>query len=477
MSNIKQQVISGMKWSASAKLFTQVFSWISTFYVIRLLTPEDYGLVALATVFFTLITLVTNNGIINAIVQKKIKDSERRSALFTVSLGMNALLSAAMIGAAEPIASYYENVEIVPVLLFLGVINPLMSLSVIPQAALQTEMRFKARAIVETAAGFIAALVAFTLAHMGFGVWALLISSAAMMTIRIIGLHIAAGATYRCTLNFNGIGNSLKYALQAQLGGIMWFVYNRADTVIIAKGLGVDRAGIYNVASEIASIPMTKINAIINEVAFSAFSKTNDDHNAMVYYLGYALRVMSIFTFPVFAGLSVISEPLVITVLGEKWREASAVILILAWVFPLRMQATVLGNFIMAKGDAKFSLVNAAITCTILLSSITVGVQFGIYGAAYAWVVGFSLAYLCIVLRASRRYNLPIKTFTQWVPVAGVSVVMWCGVYAMQSWLTSAYSIAPWLELAISVITGAIIAGPVLLKLYWKDIKGVVKAH
>ena len=199
MSNIKQQVISGMKWSASAKLFTQVFSWISTFYVIRLLTPEDYGLVALATVFFTLITLVTNNGIINAIVQKKIKDSERRRALITVSLGMNALLSAAMIGAAEPIASYYENVEIVPVLLFLGVINPLMSLSVIPQAALQTEMRFKARAIVETAAGFIAALVAFTLAHMGFGVWALLISSAAMMTIRIIGLHIAAGATYRCT--------------------------------------------------------------------------------------------------------------------------------------------------------------------------------------------------------------------------------------------------------------------------------------
>lgn len=475
MDGLKHQVIHGLKWSAAAKLFTQLFSWVSTFYVIRLLTPEDYGLVALATVFFTLITLITNNGLINALVQRQVKDIERRSALFTVSLIANSILSGLIIFLASPIADFYDNQALVPVLLFLAIINPIMSLTVVPQATLQVNMQFKARAMVETAAGFASAITAFTLAHFGFGVWALLLASAVMMTSRALGMQIAAQARYRVTRHLSGLGDILGYALQVQLGSIVWFLYNRADTVIIAKGLGVDRAGVYNVASEIASIPMTKINAIINEVAFSAFAKSNHDPQAMERYLRYALRIMGVVTIPVFAGLSIIAEPLVLTVLGEKWREASTVILILAWVFPLRMQATVIGNFISAKGHARFALTNAIVTCIVLVGAISYGVGFGIKGAAFGWVIGFTISYLFIVLRTAARYQISLQAMFSWWPVAIIATVMWLAVYAGQRALAHYTTLESWQLLIVSIGLGAVVAGPFLLAGYWKDIRELLK--
>ena len=104
MSGLKEQVVNGIKWSIMAKLATQAFSWISTFTVIRILTPDDYGIMAIAMIFFSLISIFTTNGLIVALVRQQGDIAKSKNQIFTLSLLLNLLLSAVLAASASHIA-------------------------------------------------------------------------------------------------------------------------------------------------------------------------------------------------------------------------------------------------------------------------------------------------------------------------------------------------------------------------------------
>lgn len=472
--SLKNQVVDGLKWSIFAKLFTQMFSWISTFMVIRMLTPDDYGIIAIAMVFITFISMFSTSGLISALVRTQERDRKSGDQIFTLSIFLNLVMSGALVAAAPFIAEAYDNEALRDVLWVLAAINPISSLTVVPVAHLQMEMRFKEKAVADSVAGLIGAITAFTCAFMDMAYWALIFANIALNITRTIALMFFAKSKFGYTSDMSGARDTFTFAINVQLGTFVWFLYNKFDTIIIARLLGVDKVGVYNVGSEVASIPMTKVGGIVNEVGFAAFSKVKDDKKASEGYLKKANRMIGMISFPVFFGLSVVANELVIALLGEKWSEAGVVIMALALIFPLRMSNMVSSNYANAMGEARFTFINGLITSIILISCITIGAMQGLLETALAWVFGFMVSYLIIMFRFNKKFDIKYSSYVSYLPALFISVLMWISVH-----FTGVYLLSPelnvWLVLGVKISIGVLIVAPFHSIVYLKELKNLLK--
>jgi O-antigen/teichoic acid export membrane protein len=477
MVTLKNQVMDGLKWSIISKIFTQVFSWISTFMVIRILSPEDYGIIAIAMVFFSMIELFTNNGLISALVRQQERNRVKSNHIFTLSIGVNIFLSALLALSATYIADSYGNPKLADIFYVLAILNPLTSLTVVPSAHLQIGMDFKKKAFAETAAGLVGATVALVAANLGMAYWSLIYASIAMTLVRIAGYNYYAKSEYSLTLNFEGASTIYKFAINLQLGALVWFIYNRADTMIIGKYLGLEKLGVYNIGGEVASIPMTKFNSIINEVGFSAFSRSNHDPVAMSNYIKKALKIMGVLTYPVFFGISAVSEELIFIVLGDKWSQAAFIVTLLCLVMPIRMNVGIMANFAGAMGEAKFNFHNALATAVILISSIFYGVQHGLNKTAIAWVLGFSLSYLFLVIRHHNKFNLPLSTLLVFWPSFLISASMWLVIFIFEKYnnMLFGFELGIYWMFFAKIIIGCTIVLPLTIIIYGKELKLLLK--
>lgn len=469
---IKQQVFTGLKWSIIAKAVTQIFSWISTFLVIRMLTPEDYGVMAIAMVLFTLISYFTTNGLTSVLIRDQGRSPALESQMFSLSLVVNIILSSLLFLLSWQLESYYRNEQVGDVVRFFAIINPLTSFLVVPTSRLQKDMNFKLKSIIEGVAAFVGALSAFTLAYLGFAVWALVLASAAMMICKVALSLYYAPPIPKVTLHLKGIADELYYAAHIQIGTLLWFVYNKVDAIILGRMLGLDKLGIYNVANDIAAIPLSKGSAILNDVGFAAFSKVASDLPLAKYYASRSIFMVALVMFPVFYGLSAISHELINVLVGEKWLEASPVISLLCLIFPLRMISSVLSNFSNALGDAKFNLHNAYVIAAVLISSIATGASFGLIGAALGWVVGYVLVYTFTIYRYMTRYQFSIKELLPYRQVFLSSSLMLLVVhfFPMARFFDNSLVL-----MTLKIVIGSAVSLPLLLHFHKKDILSILK--
>lgn len=475
MTTLKHQVVHGLKWSLFAKMITQIFSWVSTFMVIRMLTPGDYGVMALAMVFFSFITVVSNAGLISALVVQQRMRVRAASQIFTLSLLINVTLSMLLAIAAPSIAQWYSNPELCHVLWALCIVNPLLSFTVVPQAELQIDMRFKAKSVIDSVAGLVSACVALSAAYSGHAYWSLVYASIATILIRVVGLSWLTQTKARLTYRWKGARELFSYAWNAQLGAIIWFAYDKADAVILARTLGVGPAGVYNVANEVSSIPMTKISGIMNEVAFSAFAKTKHDPQAAAGYLKKALRLMSALAFPVLYGLAAIAEQAVPLLLGAQWAEAGLIVLCLSLALPFRMFTTVLVNYSGGMGAARFGRQNLLITATILISAIFIGAQYGIVQTAIAWSIGYAFTFAILLYRYHANFQLPWSTLLNFAPVWSASAVMCGALLAVTPWLTVSLDGSLLLVVLAKIVLGGLLMGALLWRWHGEELVGLFR--
>ena len=179
-------------------------------------------------------------------------------------------------------------------------------------------------------------------------------------------------------------------------------------------------------------------------------------------------------SFPVFFGLSVVANEVVIALLGEKWAEAGVVIMALALIFPLRMSNMVSTNYANAMGEARFTFVNGLFTSIILISCITFGAMHGLLETALAWVFGFLISYLIIMFRFNRKFGIKYSSYVSYLPALFISSIMWAVVYYVGAFLLPP-ELNVWLVLAIKIAIGGLVVIPFHAFVYLKELKALLK--
>lgn len=404
--SIGGRIVAGFAWTSGGRFLSQLVAWAASIFVIRILTPEDYGLLAMAVVLTGFIGLFAELGLGWALVQARHVDTPTLRALFGLVIVVNGMLFALVFLVAPLVANFFAEPRLIVIIRVLAIQLLIGIPAVIPDAMLQRDLEFKWRSMVQLTATIAAAAATLALALTSFGVWSLVYGTLVAAAWRSCGLNLIHPFLKWPSLAFMGLGKLFSFGGYVAISRALLYVYLQADMVIGGRFLGKEQLGYYAVGMQLASLPLQRVSAILNEVAFPAVARIQDKRERIGGYLVSGIGLLALFAFPVFWGIAAVAPEIVTVFLGSKWEAAILPLQLLALVMPLRMIGQLMPPTLQGVGKANLAAGNQLLACCAMVLAFLLGVRFGIVGLSVAWVVGYPIV-LALQLRT-------------WLPVAGI---------------------------------------------------------
>jgi O-antigen/teichoic acid export membrane protein len=235
---------------------------------------------------------------------------------------------------------------------------------------------------------------------------------------------------------------------------ILWFVYSSADVFIVGKVLGKELLGQYAISYHFASLPMQKVNGIISAVTFPAYARARERPGALRSQLSKTIRILSVIAFPVFAGISVVSQDAILVVLGEQWAPAVVSMQLLSLVMPLKMILSSIQTALNSAGRPDITFAIVVVATVLIPGAVVAGGRYGLSGIALAWVVAFPCVFVIAIVLARRTLEFGMRDLCGciWKP-AFASAVMYAVVVAVK--FASGFPASPG-RLALLIVLGTV---------------------
>jgi len=451
--SLDRSMFTGVAWVSGAKWSAQLVGWASTILVARILTPADYGLLTMASVFFGIVFILSEFGVGTAVVTlRELPDSELSQLnAFSLLLGLGGtLLTAAM---AYPLGLFFRAGELPPVVVVLGLTFVISSFQTVPMALMRRELRFRTLAIIDVTRGLLVPAVTLAGALAGLRYWALALGS-------VIGALITTGfALYLRRVPFSwprlkGLTPALHFSRDILVGRLAWIVFQDGDFAVAGRRLGQAAVGDYSLAWTLATSPIEKVTMVLSDVTPSLFSAVQHDRPALKRYFLNISEVLCLATFPASVGMALVSRDLVTVVLGPKWIGAILPLAILALYAGARSVTVLYAHLFNATRETRFGMWIAVIGAVVLLGGFVVGSHWGPAGIAAAWLMLHPLLSAVSLRRAQRVLQMRWAEYFQALRLGlDGTVIMALVLFAFQNFVAG-----PWpagLRLATSIVVGA----------------------
>jgi teichuronic acid exporter len=312
-------IFSSLIWKFLERSGTQVVQFVVSIILARLLSPEDFGVIALVLIFIQLANVFIQSGFNSALIQKKDADNLDFSSVFWGSLIVTIFLYILLFISSPFIANYYERPILEPVLrvlgltLFLGVFNS------IQEAFIARNMLFKKLFYRSLGAIIPSGILGITLAYLGFAVWALVAQqlSNAFFICAIMWFTVKWRPEF--LFSFNRLKSLFSYGWKLLVSALMDVGYNNLRSLVIGKMFTPATLGFYTRGNQFPNLIISNINSSIQSVMLPALSKEQDDLIKVKKMTRRAIVTSSFIILPLMAWLAAIAEPLVLIVLGKKW--------------------------------------------------------------------------------------------------------------------------------------------------------------
>jgi O-antigen/teichoic acid export membrane protein len=356
--------------------------------VARLLKPEDFGLVAMATIITAILELFANAGLSAATVQKSAISNEQISTLFWINICVGVILCALCTLIAPAIVAFYHEPRLFWVTVALGVGFLLNSAGVQHLALLQRQLRYVTLAAIEFSCQLMSFSIGVCTAIAGYGYWALVAAAVSLPALMTCCVWVATAWIPSRPRRKVGIGSLLHFGGTLTLNGVVAYMTYNFDKFILGRVWGAGPLGYYGVAAQLINIPTSNLNMALGGVLFSALSRLQDDASRFKSYFlkGYALNISM--TLPVTIFSAVFAEDIVFVVLGPKWTDAVIIFRLLTPTVLFFGVANPIGWLLWASGRHVRSLRISLVIAALVITACLIGLPYGPKGVA----IGFSSA-------------------------------------------------------------------------------------
>ncbi|MBU1122670.1 MAG: MOP flippase family protein [Candidatus Omnitrophica bacterium] len=384
---LKKKIIRGLKWSGISQVGKQVSQFIVTVVLARLLSPGDFGLVAVAMVFINFALIFGELGLSSALVQKQNTFDTHFSSAFWLNIICSIVLTLVFIGLAPLIAAFYHNSALKPVLMVMSLNFVLVSFTAIQQTILQKEMDFKALAIRDIVAVIVSGVVGIVLAYRGYGVWSLVYQL--LMFTFVDGILLWFFSKWRPKFIFSIEAIKDIFHFSANVTGfniINYFARNVAQ-LLIGKFLGFNALGYYALAYKIVLYPLQNISGVINKVMFPVFSRIQNDLKEVRNAYLKMVKAISLVAFPLMVSLFVFAPEFVHVFIGKKWEMIVFLIRIFCVCGIVQAVSITVGNIRLSQGQSRMQFKIGSIHFICMIIAIWIGLFWGIYGVAFSYTI------------------------------------------------------------------------------------------
>jgi len=394
LADIKRQSVRGGTVTMLSQGLGVVIQLASTVVLARLLSPDDYGIIAMVVAATSFAGLFRDLGLSAASVQKGTLDHAQMSNLFWLNTGMGTILTLLLACSSPLVGWFYAKPEIVPLTLLLSTTFLIGSLGTQHGALLQRELRFGSRALASIVGSLVTLGVSIVLAIRGGGYWALAwgnIAGAITTTLFLFGL-----SSFRPSLWKRGAGvrSMLKFGANITAFDFVNYFHRNLDNLLIGRFWGPDALGLYSRAYALLMFPIANLRGPINGVAFPAMSRLQKEPDAFRAYYRRITCMLAMVSMPLAAYLFVASKPIVELTLGAEWAGVSPLFAILAITGFIQPVAGLRGMVLMSTGQGKrylhWGIFNAVCTSIGFLC----GVHWGASGIAVSYaIVNYAILY------------------------------------------------------------------------------------
>lgn len=453
--NLKARSLKGLVWATGESLGVALISLSSFVVLARLLTPRDFGVVALAGVFVYFCTLVTAHGFADALVQRRKIARDHVDTAFWSTLGIALLLMAGCQAGAAAAARLLGEPALAGVLPWLSLSLPLGALSSVQMALLRREMRFDAVARRTVLGRGIGAALGIAAACAGYGFWSLIVQQLAGQLAVAVAF---ATVPWRPRFRFSRRRFREMWTFGAQVSATQVVSGAAEQTLNLMVGalLGATALGLFTVAWRAVQIIGALVSSAVYHVGLSAFSKLQQDRGRVADAFLKATRLSCLVGFPIAVGLALVDRPLVLTAFGEKWQDSVPLLGILALTLLPGFYGIFMSALYRALGRAGWGLATELVYVAVGLGGALAFAPFGLLALVAFWVARAFVLMPMNVALVRRLLAAPLGRLAQpiWAPLAG-TLAMAAAVSALR--LALPEGVNPAVELAVLVPAGALV--------------------
>jgi O-antigen/teichoic acid export membrane protein len=400
MSELKQKTIKGIVWSSFQRFGMMAINLASNIVLARLLTPDDFGCVAMLMIFITLANTIIDGGFGAALIQKKEPTQLDYSTIFYLNICLSIILYFVLFFSAPYIASFYRIPLLSKVLRVQGLVLFLNALSIIQQNILRKNLRFKTLSIIYIISGLSSFSIAIFLAYRGYGVWSLVFQQLSMSLMLAILFWLICEWRPLIAFSIKSFKELFAFGSFMLLTSLFSSLSTEIQGLLVGRRFNSNYLGLYNQAYRLEGSASTAISSLMDQVTFPVLSSLQDNRTSYIQALKRFIQIPAYVSSLVMMILIVIAKPLIVFLYTDKWVDAVPYFQILCTAgLAVGLQGTA-NNALAAIGKSKvlfnWTIIKRSITIVFCFVGILVGGMYGLLWmcVAGAWTVYFINSYL-----------------------------------------------------------------------------------
>jgi PST family polysaccharide transporter len=404
--NLKERSVKGGAITMIAQVSKLALQIGSNVFLARLLTPSDFGLVAMVSVVATFIVMFKDMGLSQATVQKADINHEQISTLFWINVAFGLLVMLVTWALAPAIASFYNEPALESITFVLAVGLFIGGLTVQHQALLRRQMRFKELSIVEVGSMFSGVTAGIVTAWIGFGYWALVILQITQASVMLIGVWYFSKWRPGLPVRNSGIGSMLAFGGYMTAYGFINYFARNLDTILIGWRWGATQTGLYSRAYSLLLLPIGQLTAPFSGVAVPALSRLQNEPEQFKNYYLKTIKIIAYVSMPMIISMAILAHEIVFIVLGDQWAGAAELFQVLAIAAFWQPIASTVGWIYVSLGNVKRMMYWGLIGTSVMATAIAIGLPWGASGVALGYSISMWL--LIYPLFSFAFYGTPI---------------------------------------------------------------------
>lgn len=407
LDRLKESFVHSFAWKSAQSAITLGMTFIIQIVLARILTPDDFGIVAIATTFMTLANTVIETSFSSSIIQREKLEQSLISSVFYANLLLSLMVYAILFVIAPCIANFYQEPILVPILRVQGLRIIFSGLYSIQQSFMNRKMRFKMMFFCGLAGTVAQAVVGFGMAYAGAGVWALVYSTLASCFVTGGAMILLEPWKPDLYFSMKQAKTALSFSSKILAIRVIRKVFYNIRVLAIGRVCSTEVLGYFNKGFQFPSTAMTVVDGSLTSVAFSSLSRLQNEREKMTSTLRQYVRVSMFLCVPMMVGMSMVAKSLVMVVLTEKWLDCVPFMQIICFtqlLVPLNVKTTAFEAI--GKSGLSMKLHLSGIFLSIVL--LFVSIPFGAYMMTFSGFVSSLVLQVAIVIETRKLLNYSV---------------------------------------------------------------------
>ncbi len=448
--SLKYKTLKGTVWSSIERFSVQGVAFIVMIIMARILTPDDYGLVAMLTIFIAISQSLVDSGFSQALIRKQDRNETDNSTVFYFNIGVGLILYLILFLCAPLIAKFYREPILTPITRVISLSIVINSFVVVQRAILTSRIDFKTQAKASMSAAVISGIVGVSMAYTGCGVWSIVWYQLSTLTVNVGLLWILSKWRPRLLYSWRSFRELFGFGSKLAASGILDTLYQNIYLIVIGKIFSAADLGYYTRASQFSQFPSSNLSGIIHRVTYPVLCTIQNDDNRLRSVYRRFLRLSAFIVFPLMIGLAAVAKPLILLLLKEQWSFCIILLQIICFSMMWYPIHAINLNLLQVKGRSdlflKLEIIKKCIGVAILFITVPIGLIAMCCGSIFSSII-------CLIVNTHYTGKLiQVGFLTQMrdlLPTLAYSLTTGALVYGIVNILPGL-----WLQLVIGITFG-----------------------